>query len=607
MSSASLIRPTASKPQYLMRLLTSMPFFTLLIFLLNAIDMTLPLAFGLITREFFDVLSGAKASGWDAGINVWWLVALFLLNRVLVQMSEILAAGTSAVYFYVIESMLRRNVFRTIMEAAGFSPPASSGEIANRMDEDTDAIAEPLFVIAYGSGSIVSAIVTVWILASVNIPLTIVALLPTLIIVLVINWLGERLERFHKEARDASENVAGLLTNLLNGVQAVKVAGAEETVTNQFEKLGYVRQAAVIRNEVLNALVGSLNETTIRLTTGFILLFAAGLMRNGSFTVGDLALFVAYVSVGGGLSELVSIVSRAMRRLKQANVSLDQLFELVPSADRPKLVATEPLSLRKVDEPYVEPSHSVLHVEKLQTLQVTDLAYQPDSMARGISGISFELKPGMIIAVAGRIGCGKSLLLQTLLGLLPATNGEIRWNDDVIHEPAKFFVPPTCAYISQTPRLFSDTLRANILMGVNADEAMLQAAIHAAVLEADIAQLEDGLDTMVGPRGVKLSGGQIQRTAAARMFLHRSELLIIDDLSSALDVETERTLWRRFFSDTTASGLSNRPACLVVSHRPTVLQQADQILLLEDGRISDMGTLDDLLARSAEMQALWDG
>ena len=161
---------------------------------------------------------------------------------------------------------------------------------------------------------------------------------------------------------------------------------------------------------------------------------------------------------------------------------------------------------------------------------------------------------------------------------------------------------PRCAYTPQVARLFSDTLRENILLGLPADQRALDVALHAAVLETDVPQLERRLETMVGPRGVKLSGGQIQRTAAARMFVRRADLLIFDDLSSALDVETEQTMWERLFAQR-----DQAPACLVVSHRRAALQRADQILLLKDGRVEESGRLDELLGRSEEMRRLWRG
>jgi ATP-binding cassette subfamily B protein len=202
--------------------------------------------------------------------------------------------------------------------------------------------------------------------------------------------------------------------------------------------------------------------------------------------------------------------------------------------------------------------------------------------------------------ITGRIGSGKTTLLKALLGLLPAQSGEIRWNGERVADPASFFTPPRCAYAGQVPRLFSETLRHNILLGLPEERVDLPQAVLTAVLETDLNDMDRGLDTLVGPRGLRLSGGQIQRTAAARMLVRDPELLVFDDLSSALDVETERTLWERLLERRDAT-------CLVVSHRRPVLRRADHILVLKNGKVEAEGTLDDLLETCEEMQRIWEG
>jgi len=187
--------------------------------------------------------------------------------------------------------------------------------------------------------------------------------------------------------------------------------------------------------------------------------------------------------------------------------------------------------------------------------------------------------------------------VRALLGLMPRDSGEVFWNGRPVEDPRAFFVPPRSAYAPQVPHLFSDTMRNNILLGMPEGEANLQESIKTAALEEDLADLEKGVDTPVGPRGTKLSGGQQQRTAVARMLVRHAELMVFDDVSSALDIETERQLWQ---------ALADRKdlTYLVITNRRGVIMGADKVLVMNGGRVIAQDTPDELIRASPELRAI---
>jgi ATP-binding cassette subfamily B protein len=505
----------------------------------------------------------------------WWAAAVALSE--LLRMTAVHYGALIWVRVWThMESLLRANMLVAQMASGGpeaGQPVGSAGRAITHFRDDTDDVAEFVDNVLDTTGGLLFAAIAGFVLASANLPATLVLVVPIVTVVLVTKALDTRIKVYRAADRHATEDVTGLLGDVMAAATTVKVNDASESMLARLKVVVDHRRGTAVRDRVLDEGVQAFSAGAADVGLGLVLLVSASGIASGSFDLGTLALFVAYL---GWLAFFPKMLGRVLSRRKQVAVSFDRMRRLVADEEVDNTVRRRDLPIDPGDDGE-RPDPDRPRRIALDRLVVRGLSASY-SGSRVVDDVSFEILRGQFVVVTGPVGSGKSTLLRALLGLAwqADVSGTVSWNGEVLGDRAAFLIPPNAAFLPQVPQLISDSVGDNVGLGPVSAES-LTTALRLAAIDTDIAEMPESTDTMIGPRGLRLSGGQRQRLATARALVHAPELVVLDDVSSALDVETELLLWENLAD----AGMT----VIAVSHRAVAFERADQMLRLDRGRL----------------------
>lgn len=486
-----------------------------------------------------------------------------------------------------VEYHLRKDLFAKLLRLQpSFFSVHRRGDIVSRASNDIGWVRT---MVGYGGLQVVNVSVAVvltgWKMLQLSPRLTLLALVPILVAVAVVQWNIRRLFslalRNQKQLGEISEHVLGSL----QGIAAIQGFVAEEAFIDRFEQ----RNQEWLKVAVRLALIRSLALPLLVLSGGIALfaLIAAGgpMVQRGALSVGELTAFAALLTV---LLPPLRSLGWMLSVMQRGRAALDRIFELINApVDRPE--GDDGVRVAAGWGPSFE-------------LHDLDFAYPDKPHQPVLEGISATIPAGSIVGLCGRTGCGKSTLLRILARQYNPPPGTVLVDGADITTLDLDSWRERLAMASQRAFLFSDSVAFNVAM---AEDAPLDRVRHAAGLAAlgqDLETLPDGLETVVGERGIMLSGGQRQRLALARALYRDVDVLMLDDVLSAVDHETETALVESLV------GLARRPEAPTVfisSHRLSALRHCDLILVLDRGRLVDTGTHDELARRPGLYRQTW--
>ena len=406
---------------------------------------------------------------------------------------------------------------------------------------------------------------------------------PLIMIVPMVIWFSTRVQRKYRKQRESTGGIIAILENVLSGITIVQAYNATGFERDRVEKQsGNYRdqavQAAFIRNRFIPGF-----HIVAGISFGLLVSAGGWLMNSGEISVGQ---FVTFLLISTRMTMPLWILGMLLNQLQKGEAASRRVFAVID---------LEPSIFdREGSIPLEEPISSV-------SFQDVSFAY-PSSISNVLNGINLSASSGQFLGVMGHTGAGKSTILKLIERFYEPQTGKVLINGRDINEFSIESVRSRIGFVSQEPFLFYGTIRENVAYARDVKESEILDALELAGASEFISQLSNGLDTMVGDRGVMLSGGQRARISLARALLKDPDLLILDEASAALDAETEKRIQQSLFDG--SSGKKKRITS-AVAHRLATIRNADEIIAMVDGAIVERGKHEELLSNENVYASQW--
>ena len=476
--------------------------------------------------------------------------------------------------YYEVQKELRVKLLRNnLRKKIPFYAHFRTGDIITRSSEDVTTIGE---VMGYGmfalmNSTLLGTVSIYMMVTTISLPLTIAAILPLPILSYLVYKWGFEVEEEYNKAQKAVSQLNNEVLEMIDGTYVIRAYGQEDAMMDEFRaKTKKAMKQNIVVAEIESRFI-PLAQLFMMISFTIALLYGGYLVSTGAILVGDVIAFQVYM---GSIMWPMFMIGDIITAYKRGKVATERINEVLKHDDEIERGGTKVL-------------------ETIESIEFKDFNFTyPGEETPLLKEINLTLNKGETLGIVGKTGSGKTTLLMQLLHQFPYRGEQLLINGEPLIDYDPQMVAGHLAYVPQEHTLFSRTIRENMLFGKeDATDEEIWEALTLASFDGDVKRMPQQIDTMVGEKGVSLSGGQKQRLSIARAFLRNRECLILDDALSAVDAKTEREIISHLQEE--RGGCMN----IISAHRLSAIRHADEIIVMNEGRISERGTHEELLAQ----------